>query len=65
MIDCFHFGCLKHAAMHTEARSFLIMLICGSCLVVACLLALALEAFFKYVLEPQNGRFQKEFAWMP
>lgn len=51
--------------MHTEARSFLIMLICGNCLVVTCLLALALEAFFKYVLKPQDGRFQKEFAWLP
>lgn len=58
IIDCFHFGCLKYAAMHTEARSFLIMLICGNCLVATCLLALALEAFFKYVLELQNGRFQ-------
>lgn len=57
MIDCFHFGCLKYAAMHTKARRFLIMLICGNCLVVTCLLARALEAFFKYVLEPQNGRF--------
>lgn len=44
---CFHFGCLKNAALHTEARSFLIMLICGNCLVVTCLLALALEAFLK------------------
>lgn len=43
----FHFGCLKNAALHTEARSFLIMLICGNCLVVTCLLDLALEAFLK------------------
>lgn len=48
----------KYAALHTEARSFLIMLICGNCLVVTCLLAITLEAFFKYILETQNGRFQ-------
>lgn len=55
--SCFHFGCLNYATPHTEAHSFLIMLICGNCLVVTCLLAPTLKAFKKIHLRNPEQAF--------